>query len=104
MRVCAAAEAVLQAQPVDDEMAVARARSLAQLGEVDAALKAYAEVLARSPRYAPARHYMGMAHMLKGDGKAAARAWRDLAAMDPDYAARHRLLERAAMAERVAGQ
>jgi cytochrome c-type biogenesis protein CcmH/NrfG len=96
-----AAEAVLASLPSDDEMSVARARCMVQLGESEAAIKAFGEVIKRNPRYSPAWHYLGMAHMLAGDGKKAAQAWRDLISMDPEYAARNRLEQRAAMAENM---
>jgi cytochrome c-type biogenesis protein CcmH/NrfG len=96
-----AAEFVLKTEPGDNEMGVARARSMVQLGESEQAIRAFGEVIKRNPKYPQAWHYLGMAHMMAGDPKRAAQTWRDLIAMDPDYARQNRLEQRAQMAERM---
>ena len=92
---------MLKTEPGDNEMGVARARSMVQLGESEQAIRAFGEVIKRNPKYPQAWHYLGMAHMMAGDPKRAAQTWRDLIAMDPDYARQNRLEQRAQMAERM---
>lgn len=97
----AAKEALLLA-PDDPEMQVARARAMVQLGQAADAVRAFGEVIKKNPKFAPAWHYLGMAHMMNNDPARAAQTWRDLMAMDPAYAQANRLDTRAAMAERMA--
>jgi len=99
-----AAEAVLQASPDDLEVATARARSLVQLGEAENAIRAFGEVIKKRPNYAPAWHYLGMAHMMNNDAKRAAQTWKDLMEMDPAYAQQFRIPQRLQVAERMAQQ
>jgi tetratricopeptide (TPR) repeat protein len=97
-----AAEAGLQLAPEESELGTSLARALVQLGELEAAIRRFGEVIKRNPRFAPAWHYLGMAHMMNQDPKRAAQTWRDLIQMDGAYAAEHRLEMRAQMAERMA--
>ncbi|MEW5853213.1 MAG: tetratricopeptide repeat protein [Myxococcota bacterium] len=97
-----AAEAALQEASDDAELNVAKARAMTQLGEAQGAIRLYGEVIKKNPKYSPAWHYLGMAHMMGGDPKRAAQTWRELMEFDPGYASQHRLDQRAQMAERMA--
>jgi predicted Zn-dependent protease len=98
-----AAEAALALGAEDGETGTLHARAVMQMGQVAEAVKLFEAIIQAHPTYGPAWHYLGMAQMLGNNPAAAAKAWRQVVAKDPAYAAQHRLGDRAAVAEKMGG-
>ncbi len=95
-------EKAFAANPDDEELAVAVGRAQVQLGDGDMALKTFTGYLKKNPKSVKAKHYLGMAYMMKNKPIEAAKEWRDIGQIDPEYARLNQLPKRAAIAEGIA--
>ena len=97
-----ALEAAYKLDPNDEELAVALGRAQVQLGDGDQAMGTFKEYLKKNPKSVKAKHYLGMAYMMKNQPVEAAKEWRDIGQLDPEYARVNQLAKRAAIAEGIA--
>ncbi len=97
-----ALENAYKQNPNDEEVAVALGRAQVQLGDGDKALTTFTDYLKKNPKSVKAKHYLGMAYMMKNKPVEAAKEWRDIGQIDPEYARVNQLPKRAAIAEGIA--
>jgi Flp pilus assembly protein TadD len=88
--------------PKQPEVLVGLGRVYVQTGRIDDALRIFGEAIKLHPRYMPAWHYNGMAHMMGGDSKQAVASWQRVLEEDPAYARQFSLDQRIDVARRMA--
>lgn len=93
------AEQKLREKKGDAEGETTLARIAIRTHRVQEALQRFEAVVKKYPKYVPAWHYKGMAHMLSGDPRQAIVCWERVMELNPAYGAEHRLTDRIAVAK-----
>lgn len=91
-----------QLNPADAEVQVGLARVLVQTGSIPEALQLFGEIIRRTPKFMPAWHYNGMAHMMSGDAGQAVKSWEHIKSVDEAYFNSANLAPRVKVAKRMA--
>jgi len=89
-------------EPQNPEVMVGLGRVYVQTGRIDQALRKFGDTIKLHPKFMPAWHYNGMAHMMSNDPKQAAESWEHILEVDPAYAQQFSLDRRAQVARRMA--
>ncbi len=85
----------------DPVIAIVKARTFFKSGRLDEAVELFNQIVEKSPNYAPAFHYRGMAFMMKGQIKEALLSWKKTLALDKAYGEAHNLQQRISVAEKM---
>ncbi len=85
----------------DPDIAIIKARTFFKSGRLDEAVELFNQIVEKSPKYAPAFHYRGMAFMMKGQVKEALLSWKKTIALDGVYGKSHNLEQRISVAEKM---
>jgi tetratricopeptide (TPR) repeat protein len=88
----------------DEGIATVKARLLFKTGKITEAAQIFADIVAKSPTYAPAFHYQGMVFMFLGKPKEAILSWQKVILLDEAYARAHNLKQRIDHAQKMSAQ
>jgi tetratricopeptide (TPR) repeat protein len=83
----------------DPEIATIRARIIFKNGRHNEAKLLFDEIVQKFPKFAPGYHYLGMSYMMRGQPKQAIESWQMVAKLDQEYASKHGLSQRIAVAK-----